>query len=420
MNLACRLPMAMSATRGVSACVIALLLAQLSNGVAYAQSHRMLAYQATEVLAANEYGSVMASGIGADGLLYVATHHDVLVALDWRRGLVRRIDLGDSDERILRLGWFGDSIWVHRGSSLLLVGPDLNRVREVPLDLPGRVGELYSFRLLAVTGSNRAVVQTTASLQAQVPAGEMRRIIEEKLRVSYPGPVSELPVWVTDFENSELDTLMLLSTRNFVDVATSNLDVEIATADSFVVKEQLILQPFGDYPLVASAADGSVLVVVDRVIDGEAAPVFTLHWINAGGDTIRSHPYEFTPIRMRSGWLRDAASRHSNGLALDSAEAVSRAMSALYSPPWLPSVSGLQVGGDGTVWLRRENVPGSNAVDWSIVSPNGAEIGSVRLSTTYDLLAVRGLEAWARYEDEDGDAQLWHIQVSQPSGGGGR
>gem|GEM_PF-629420 len=58
--------------------------------------------------------------------------------------------------------------------------------------------------------------------------------------------------------------------------------------------------------------------------------------------------------------------------------------------PWLPPVTDVHVGTDGSAWLRREDVPGTSVVRWEILGPDGERVGVVDVRRTLSLRAVRG------------------------------
>jgi hypothetical protein len=154
-------------------------------------------------------------------------------------------------------------------------------------------------------------------------------------------------------------------------------------------------------------------VVVDRSIPGPGSPpAFTVHWVTMQGDTVRSRAYDYDPIPLRGEWIEDALRRQAE--AVGPLEGVQVDREAFFLPPWLPPVTDVHVGADGSVWLRREDVPGTSLVRWEILGPDGERVGAVDLRRTLAVRAVRGLEAWATEESEGRAQHLWLLRVSAP------
>lgn len=144
-----------------------------------------------------------------------------------------------------------------------------------------------------------------------------------------------------------------------------------------------------------NAADGQSIVVIERAAARDAAgAAFRILRIALGGDTLVNRTVAYVPKVIepdaRTEAYRSLAERLSrrvnvSGSVSDLQADVRR---ALGTPRFLPPVTELVTGRDGTIWLRREEVPDS--AEWHVFGPSGDERGRVKVPTT---LKVYGAEA---------------------------
>ncbi len=137
-------------------------------------------------------------------------------------------------------------------------------------------------------------------------------------------------------------------------------------------------QPFEDGPLVQPAEDGRGFVIVDRtVLTGRGAPSFGVTWVTEKGDTSFSVRIPYVPQPVTPEDI-SAAVGYLVGSQGTEPGLESRIKSVLFVPSHLPTVSGVSIGQDGALWLRREESTGPT-VRWTILSSSGHVRGEVLL-----------------------------------------
>ena len=81
-------------------------------------------------------------------------------------------------------------------------------------------------------------------------------------------------------------------------------------------------------------------------------------------------------------------------------------------PANLPGVTGLAVGQDDSIWLRREEREG-DTVQWAVLDGMGQVLGVVTLPRAQEVVAARGTVMAAVEEDELGRAWLVRYRVGR-------
>jgi hypothetical protein len=148
-------------------------------------------------------------------------------------------------------------------------------------------------------------------------------------------------------------------------------------------------QPFEDGPLIQPAEDGSGFAVVERtVLPGRSRPSFGVTWITGQGDTTFSVKIPYTPHRVTSGNLAAAVSYLAGPPGAD-AGLESRIKDALFVPDHLPTVSGVAIGQEGAIWIRREE-PTGPTVHWTILRSDGSVRGDVTANRDLVVRATLG------------------------------
>jgi hypothetical protein len=70
-----------------------------------------------------------------------------------------------------------------------------------------------------------------------------------------------------------------------------------------------------------------------------------------------------------------------------------------FIPDFVPTVSRIRTGEDGSVWIQRETVV-QDTVAWNMIATEGEPMGTIRLPATVNILAARGLLIAALETDE--------------------
>jgi len=72
---------------------------------------------------------------------------------------------------------------------------------------------------------------------------------------------------------------------------------------------------------------------------------------------------------------------------------------AMNKPKYVPPISKLIAGRDGSVWLQRETT-GASTIRWSVLDPAGKPVGQISLPARSRLLEADLGRAWVAEEDE--------------------
>ena len=166
-----------------------------------------------------------------------------------------------------------------------------------------------------------------------------------------------------------------------------------------------LAQPFRDDAVWAVDREGRGVYLVDRQVGGNRPHTFGLFALSLSGDTLwtRRYPYQPKPLtqlmvdqRLKEiqGDTRNIPGRR---LVLDPEVLVK----GLYRPRYLPPVEGIVVGRDGTIWLRRETVPGSETAWYQALSSAGDPLGTIRLPATDRLVEADSNRLWIVTKDAD-------------------
>ncbi len=165
-------------------------------------------------------------------------------------------------------------------------------------------------------------------------------------------------------------------------------------------------EPLRDDPLFVMDREGRFLWIVLRRTRREAPHEFRLVKLTTAGDTVLARRYPYQPRRLEKV-IVDATLDELEQVILTQAPGYqTRVMreelaKELYRPFHLPAVEQVLAGQDGTVWLRRESVPGGKAV-YLVLSRTGAQLGTLHLPPGERLVEADGQRVWTVAEDEDG------------------
>lgn len=188
-----------------------------------------------------------------------------------------------------------------------------------------------------------------------------------------------------------LDTLAVLSTQG--------------RTFSFRVKgrRQMGTHPLAWAPIIAVPPSGESFVVVERgPATTSAEGSFRVLRVNLHGDTIASKQIAYVPVPV-SGAMVDSIV---GGMAGRMAERFGMSPSALAGeikdqlgwPPYVPPVSTVLAGDDGSVWIERRRSE-NGSVQWEILDERFAEVGAVALPSNLEPKIVSREALWAVRKD---------------------
>lgn len=155
-----------------------------------------------------------------------------------------------------------------------------------------------------------------------------------------------------------------------------------------------VLIPFAPEPLIGSSANGQRVGIVHSQHTTKSSGTFQLTILNAHGRTLSSREYSIEPVEIpqtKRDSVIDRALRRVNAAAAS-------ALRAVTIPEHYPPVSEMQVGSDGSVWLRLNHNRSTPNVPWLIVE-SGSATDTVSLPVSAKVMAVANGQALIRTED---------------------
>jgi hypothetical protein len=161
-----------------------------------------------------------------------------------------------------------------------------------------------------------------------------------------------------------------------------------------------------------SPADGFVVIAHSDTAADRKTPVIRLTKVNLAGDTLFTRDLPYTPKQVDPALVGPAIdrliqeNRHSwSGAAPPLEEQKQLLRAALYTPKYLPAISGLMVATDGTILVRRED--GTDEVVWSILNrAGGREIAQLRIPANIRALGAGGQYFFASGYGPAGNPEL--------------
>lgn len=272
-----------------------------------------------------------------------------------------------------RIGWTGDTLWAIEPGRLHLFDSDLRFARTItPIVPDAPIPRMRIFpgplladgSILGIPASFGGAQPVPEPIMLLAQDGSLRRVLAE---VSPEGKVAEL------------------------DVGRS--------------RPVRVQHPWADAPLWTVEPEGrSVLIVERRAAVAAERAAFRLVRIGLDGDTLldRAVPYAPMPVgaAARERVYRRLVERFAGdeGSGDTAAEVERRIRSELETPPFHPPVTGLVVGRDGTLWLRREQ-PEADSVDWQVLDQEGDELGRVRLPSDLTVYTAERRRLWGLSRD---------------------
>lgn len=171
------------------------------------------------------------------------------------------------------------------------------------------------------------------------------------------------------------------------------------------------LQPFDDGPLLSPVLGGSGFWYVREAKGTNGPPVLRVVRTDPDWKVQVSRDHRFAKLPLGQDVTERAvtevlAERHREQ---DPAERRSLEQ-ALYRPAHLPTATAIVAGVDGSVAVRREDVPG-DSTRWTWFNSDGSVRSEFRLGRRDVALAIRGRTVWLRRELDDGEEELLVAQV---------
>jgi hypothetical protein len=156
-------------------------------------------------------------------------------------------------------------------------------------------------------------------------------------------------------------------------------------------------QPFAERTFVAfSQADGFIVIAHSDTAADHKTPVVRVTKVNLAGDTLFTRDLPVRPQQFDAALVGPAIDRlvqdnrrNWSGAAPSVEEQKRLLRAALYTPKYLPAISGLLVATDGTILVRREDA--TDEVMWNVLNRADArEIAQLRAPANARALAAGG------------------------------
>jgi hypothetical protein len=347
------------------------LAAQQAVSWTMALEHRI---GAVDGPAAYVFSPPLSLAAAADGMLYVLDHGQQEVRVFDGRGRHVRTFGGEGAGPgeflgATRIGWRGDSLWV----------ADPVQLRVTWFGRDGRVLRTDGPAMRAAQGYAPAVPQAVLADGSSLVIPSM---LEAGVDAPSPArvPILRIP------SGGRADTLAWQTLRNRM--------LRFGMGGRYMS----LVQPWDDSPLVAAAPDGSAVIFVERAAATRRDEgFFRVTRLNARGDTVYSRQFRYVPVAVPSGWrgqwTGDMAARIAKpGSGLQPRDVAAAMDRALYVPGFMPPITDVVAGRDGSVWIRREQ-PGATAT-WHVLDARGLIEANVRMPGDLQLAEARRTNVW--------------------------
>lgn len=372
----------------------------------------VLEYKSERMLTRSELGSAPEIRVGPDGSVLISNPAArVFYVQPQGKGAFRTVDVDNiaSSAFPFRFGWSGGRIWAidWAWSEVIWFNADWTVRDRSELRRPDPEGMVRSSGFLGITAEGLRAFEGGAALRA-VAASERGQVIDpDDLLLANPlallPPVAECPIWLSDPDGEIVDTLVTIPAPRAVMFSYRDGNWQ-GPGRAGRMKE--FIHPYTDHPVFGMDPTGRHFVLVERAVlgDVESAQYHTYH-MTTSGDTVSTRAHPFRPIPISKEWVDAEMARIVRDLGEEAAEALRR---GLEMPRWLPPVTKVVVGPDGSSWVRREAVPGAQEIVWELLAPTGNRMGQVALPAGLSVNAVAALTGWAIQES---DGSLWRIDV---------
>ena len=151
-------------------------------------------------------------------------------------------------------------------------------------------------------------------------------------------------------------------------------------------------QPLSPTSYSAVDAAGRSIVITHQ---NQNADTFRVRRLAADGTVLYARSYGYSPVAVPGAYadsIIDAQiDRMSTGFGVSDLRRVLQR--TIEAPEHFPPITGLAVGIDGSVWLKREATPGGEAT-WWVLDPSGDPVGHVRLPSTTRILHADQQYVW--------------------------
>lgn len=182
----------------------------------------------------------------------------------------------------------------------------------------------------------------------------------------------------------------------------------------------MLTQPWDDSPLWAVSTSGRSVVLVRRPAAARPENArFHVTRLSPFGDTLFSRSIPYTPVRVPAGWVTTWSNETAGLISSRRSGTDRRALASslargAYVPAFMPPVTAVVAGDDGTVWLRREAQGGT--VVWNVLGGDGRLLAEIRAPAGLEIQQVQAGRVWGVMTDDLDVPYVYRYRVQrQPS-----
>lgn len=158
-------------------------------------------------------------------------------------------------------------------------------------------------------------------------------------------------------------------------------------------------QPFEDGPLVKLATNGKRLVIVERRAE-RGTRHFRVTAKDDTGDTLYSRSFPYRPVPLTADYINRAVEELLGQNASRPPELRRRIESAIHRPDHLPTITGLALGEDGTLWLRPEE-SAESLMRWTVLDDQGSLLFDIHFPKRFFPFVATRTAVWGVVPNSD-------------------
>jgi hypothetical protein len=229
-------------------------------------------------------------------------------------------------------------------------------------------------------------------------------------RMVAEGPV--VPLLVLEPTGEVADTIAMISRRNRTLLVRNDRNPRS--------NEYVTTQPFGDWPLFATAPDGSRVFIVERRVADDPVGTVTVTALSDSGDTIwtveHAAPAISIPETLRDSVVDLYSEAAVPGMWSSASAAKPEVSKRLFLPAYLPPVTDAVATSEGGIWLRQAERPEAAGATWLMIGPDGTLRGTVQAALGLELYFVAGNRVLGVRKDSLGVSRVTRLNLRAGDG----
>lgn len=327
--------------------------------------------------------------VGADGAAYVVQRQDRSVRVFRVDGTVGRLGRSGRGPGEFQgpeaAGW--------RGDTLVVTDP-------------------YAYRIVGFLRDGRPAFTRTYAIDGFLP----RALMADGSTLGYQIPLSK-----SIAEGRQTSTELLSATnphgpaRVIARLPLRHHTARVIIGSGENRNDAFFPQPFGDADLYDVDPFGRWIVSVSRPVATGRQGTFTLTWRGADGAVLRSVRVPYRPLPLPGRTVRDTIEHYGEVFSrafagIPKARLEDLVRDAVFAPRFLPPVTAVVAGLDGTTWVRRAGI---GAATWMVFDARGAHVAYVTAPGTVNIMAATLRSAWGSSQDPDGVPRVTRFTVQR-------